>query len=155
MRFYLLEKDLDERDALHVIYDCQVIELLENPFAQHIVEQIWAASQFNVHAHSLFAVSSCHRLTFAYDHCRHDEEERLRFYQKRDLARIGCHGLQFTVWRYSGESRHLVYSVSLIIFYAILHTLLTAQMSRSLYFWNNSQTIAFWQAAAQDPTVTP
>jgi hypothetical protein len=28
MRFYLLEKDLDERDALHVIYDWQVIELL-------------------------------------------------------------------------------------------------------------------------------
>lgn len=33
MRFYLLEKDLDERDALHVIYDCQIIELLEHPFA--------------------------------------------------------------------------------------------------------------------------
>lgn len=33
MRFYLLEKDLDERDALHVIYDCEVIELLEHPFA--------------------------------------------------------------------------------------------------------------------------
>ena len=37
MRFYLLEKDLDERDALNIIYDCQVIELLENPFAQNIV----------------------------------------------------------------------------------------------------------------------
>jgi hypothetical protein len=33
MRFYLLEKDLDERDALHIIYDFQVIELLEHPFA--------------------------------------------------------------------------------------------------------------------------
>jgi hypothetical protein len=22
MRFYLLEKDLDERDSLHIIYDC-------------------------------------------------------------------------------------------------------------------------------------
>ena len=33
MRFYLLEKDLDERDALHVIYEYQVIELLEHPFA--------------------------------------------------------------------------------------------------------------------------
>lgn len=41
MRFYLLEKDLDERDALNVIFDCQIIELLENPYAQNIVRQIW------------------------------------------------------------------------------------------------------------------
>lgn len=33
MRFYLLEKDLDERDALNIIYDCELIDLLENPFA--------------------------------------------------------------------------------------------------------------------------
>lgn len=32
MRFYLLEKDLDERDALNMIYDCEIIELLEHPF---------------------------------------------------------------------------------------------------------------------------
>lgn len=38
MRFYLLEKDLDERDALHIIYDCEIIELLSHPFAQNIVE---------------------------------------------------------------------------------------------------------------------
>jgi hypothetical protein len=81
MRFYLLEKDLDERDSLHIIYDCQIIELLANPFAQNIVEQIWSASQYNVHSHSLFAVSSAHHLLFQYDHCRFDEEERLRFYK--------------------------------------------------------------------------
>lgn len=33
MRFYLLERDLDERDSLHIIYDCEIIELLKNPFA--------------------------------------------------------------------------------------------------------------------------
>ncbi len=33
MRFFLLEKDLDERDALNIIYDCEVIEFLKNPFA--------------------------------------------------------------------------------------------------------------------------
>jgi hypothetical protein len=44
MRFYLLEKDLDERDSLHMIYDCEILELLEHPFTQNIVEQIWSAS---------------------------------------------------------------------------------------------------------------
>ena len=33
MRFILLEKDLDERDSLNIIYDCEIIELLKNPFA--------------------------------------------------------------------------------------------------------------------------
>jgi hypothetical protein len=33
MRFYLLEKDLDERDSLNIIYDFELIDLLENPFA--------------------------------------------------------------------------------------------------------------------------
>ena len=144
MRFYLLEKDLDERDALHVIYDWQVIELLEHPFARNIVEQIWS-SHYNVHSHSLFAVSSVHRLTFTYNHCRYDEEERLRFYKPRELEKIGCHGFQFQVWRYSGEARHLVYSVSLIAFYAWLHYLMAAQMSRSLFYQSQSDKFFFWR----------
>ena len=37
MRFLLLEKDLDSRDALNMIYDNNLIELLKNPFAQNIV----------------------------------------------------------------------------------------------------------------------
>ncbi len=33
MRFLLLEKDLDSRDALNMIYDNNLIELMVNPFA--------------------------------------------------------------------------------------------------------------------------
>jgi hypothetical protein len=33
MRFYLLEKDLDERDSLNIIYDYSLIDLLQHPFA--------------------------------------------------------------------------------------------------------------------------
>ena len=33
MRFFLLEKDFDERDALTNIYDYEIMELLEHPFA--------------------------------------------------------------------------------------------------------------------------
>ena len=33
MRFLLLEKDLDNRDALNIIYDNNLIELLQNSFA--------------------------------------------------------------------------------------------------------------------------
>lgn len=72
MRFLLLEKDLDSRDALNMIYDNNLIELLQNPFAQNIVQQIWG-SPFNNSA-SLAAASSNHNLLFNYNHCRYDWE---------------------------------------------------------------------------------
>jgi hypothetical protein len=38
MRFLLLEKDLDNRDALNMIYDNNLSDLLKHPFAQNIVQ---------------------------------------------------------------------------------------------------------------------
>ena len=38
MRFLLLEKDLDSRDALNMIYDNNLADLLQHPYAQNIVE---------------------------------------------------------------------------------------------------------------------
>lgn len=98
-----------------------------------------------MHSHSLFAVSSVHRLLFTYDHCRFDEEERLRFYKARDLSRISCHGFQFQVWRHSGETRHLVYSIALFIFYGCLHYLLAQQMTRSLHYLGKADVIEYWR----------
>jgi hypothetical protein len=33
MRFLLLEKDLDNRDALNIIYENDLAELIEHPYA--------------------------------------------------------------------------------------------------------------------------
>ena len=93
MRYLLLEKDLDNRDALNMIYDNNLIELLLNPFAQNIVTQIWG-SPFN-NSDSLASVSSNHNLLFNYNHCRDDMEQMNRFYQKKDLDKMGCHNYQF------------------------------------------------------------
>ena len=70
MQYLLLEKDIDSRDSLNVVYDYEVIELLENPYAQKIVNNIWE-SKYNVSA-SIFSVSTVHNLLFNYDHCRYD-----------------------------------------------------------------------------------
>ena len=72
MRFLLLEKDLDNRDALNMIYDNNLIELLANPFAQNICTQIWSSPYNN--SHSFATVSSNHQLLFNYNHCRYDWE---------------------------------------------------------------------------------
>lgn len=47
MRFLLLEKDLDNRDALNMIYDNNLADLLQHPFAQNIVHQIWTSPYNN------------------------------------------------------------------------------------------------------------
>ena len=77
MEYLLLEKDIDQRDSLNLIYDHDIAELLENPYAQKIVMNIWESS-YNVSS-SLFAVSTVHNLLFNYQHCRYDMEKRLRF----------------------------------------------------------------------------
>ena len=90
MRFLILEKDLDNRDSLNLIYANNLVDLLLNPFAQNIVYQIWTSPYNN--SKSIFAASSAHRLLFDYDHCRYDLENKLRFYKMRDLSAIGSHG---------------------------------------------------------------
>ena len=93
MRFLLLEKDLDNRDALNMIYDNKLIELLVNPFAQNIVTQIWGSPYNN--SHSFATVSSNHNLLFNYNHCRYDLEVQNRFYRWKDMDKVGCHSYQF------------------------------------------------------------
>lgn len=84
MQYLLLEKDIDYRDSLNVIYDYEVVELLENPYAQKIVTNIWE-SEYNVSS-SIFATSSIHNLLFNYNHCRYDLEKKLRFNSKKDMS---------------------------------------------------------------------
>lgn len=93
MEYLLLEKDIDQRDSLNLIYDHDIAELLENPYAQKIVMNIWE-SRYNV-SNSLFAVSTVHNLLFNYQHCRYDMEKRLRFNQDRELSSFGTHAFQF------------------------------------------------------------
>ena len=93
MRFLLLEKDLDARDALNLIYDHELVEMLKHPFAQSIVNQIWTSPYNN--CNSIFSASSAHTLLWNYNHCRYDMEAALRFYRRRNLAAMGVHGFQF------------------------------------------------------------
>lgn len=85
----LLEKDIDYRDSLNIIYDFEVVELLENPYAQKIVNSIWE-SKYNVSS-TIFAASSVHNFLFNYNHCRFDMEANNRFYKAKDLRSIGTH----------------------------------------------------------------
>ena len=127
MQYLLLEKDIDYRDSLNIIYDFEVIELLENPYAQKIVMNIWE-SKYNVSS-TLFACSSVHNLLFNYNHCRYDMEKKLRWNKLRDLDQFGTHSFQFQVWRYSAKSRYLTFAVGFILNSWLMHYLLVRQIT--------------------------
>lgn len=93
MSYLLLEKDFDNRDSLDIVYDVQISELLENPYAQKIVSNIWE-SKYNVSS-CIFAASTVHNLLFNFNHCRFDMEKQMRFTKGKDLSKIGTHGFQF------------------------------------------------------------
>jgi hypothetical protein len=70
MRFLLLDRDLDNRDALNIIYEYGLVELLQNPYAHNVVMQIWTSPYNN--SSPLTAVSTVHRLLWNYNHCSFD-----------------------------------------------------------------------------------
>jgi hypothetical protein len=72
-----------------IIYDYEIIELLENPYAQKIVLNIWD-SKYNVSS-TLFSTSSIYNLLFNFNHCRYDMEKKLRFTRPKDLNQFGTH----------------------------------------------------------------
>ena len=122
MQYLLLEKDIDYRDPLNVIYDFEVTELLENPYAQKVVNNIWE-SKFNVSS-SIFSASTIHNLLFNYDHCRYDMEKKLRFNKKKDTDTFGTHGFQMQVWRYSAKSRYITFAVAFLLNSLLMHWIL-------------------------------
>lgn len=122
MYYLLLEKDIDYRDSLNVVYDYQVVELLENPFAQKIVKNIWE-SKYNVSS-SILSTSTVHNLLFNYNHCRYDMEKQLRFNSKKELKDFGTHGFQFETWRSSGKSRYFTFAIGFAINGIVMHMIL-------------------------------
>ena len=56
-------------------------------------------------------------------------EASLRFYRGRDLSQYGCHPFQFQVWRYSGESRHLIASITNLAFVILFHLIIFDPMT--------------------------
>ena len=141
MRFLLLEKDLDSRDALNMIYDNNLIELLLNPFAQNIVTQIWGSPYNN--SESFASVSSNHKLLFNWNHCRYDWEQQLRFYNKKDLDKTGCHNYQFQVWRYSGQTRYQISALCNWCYIILYHLHTTKHLSQAIYIKKNAAAINY------------
>lgn len=68
MRYLLLDKDFEHRDALDLITRYGIVELLESHLAEAVVWEIWRGA-YATHD-SIMSASTNHMLTWEYWHCR-------------------------------------------------------------------------------------
>lgn len=91
-------------------------------------------------SNSLLTASTAYTLLFEYDHVRYDDEKNLRPTNlKIDLKRFGCHDYQFQVWRYSGQSRHLVYALCTFIMVLCYHFVIINHLTEAVDLENQEK----------------
>lgn len=72
MRYLLLEKDFEDRDALELITRLSIISFLRSQFAENVVKEIWRSPY--AAGDSIFTASTNFYMLFEYYHCIIDEE---------------------------------------------------------------------------------
>jgi len=132
MRFLLLEKDIENRDALNIITQYRITPFLDTVLAENVVKEIWRSPYST--SDSLFSASTNHRLIFQFWHCEYDQELTNRFYDDRDIRSFEAHPLQFTVWRFSGKSRIIVEFVATVLLAIAIHVLVNFVLKDSPSF---------------------
>jgi hypothetical protein len=119
MKYLLLEKDFENRDALDLITTYSIEAFLESQFAENVVQEIWRSPYATFD--SILGASTNHMLTFHYWHCIKDLEYEKPFLQMKDVSKIEAHPMQFTVWRYSPKARTLIEFIVTVAFAIIVH----------------------------------
>ena len=89
MKYLLLEKDFENRDALDLITTYSIEEFLESQFAENVVQEMWRSSYATYD--SILAASTNHMLTFHYWHCVRDLEYEQPFLKLKDMNKIEAH----------------------------------------------------------------
>lgn len=77
MKYLLLEKDFENRDALDLITSYSIEEFLESQFAENVVQEMWRSAYATYD--SILSASTNHALTFHYWHCMRDLEYEMPF----------------------------------------------------------------------------
>ena len=86
MRYLLLEKDIEDRDALELITRLSIISFLRSQFAENVVKEIWRSPY--AAGDSIFTASTNFYMLFQYYHCIVDEEQSRRLMQGKDVRKI-------------------------------------------------------------------
>jgi len=73
MRYLLLEKDIEDRDALDLITKYEIVTFLKTQFAENVVKEIWRSPYAT--NDMIFEASTNFFLLFKYYHCEQDVEK--------------------------------------------------------------------------------
>jgi hypothetical protein len=76
----------------------------------------------------------------------------MRFYQRKNLDALGCHGFQFQVWRNAGQSRYLVSSIANIIFVLLVQIQTIHHLTLRQNLLKNKFEIDVMLEIAKDPS---
>ena len=128
MRYLLLEKDFEDRDALDLITAFHIFDFLRSPYAENVVKEIWRSPYAT--SDSIFSASTNFFLLFEYYDCIQDEEINQRLGRGKDVSSIQNHSMQFTVWRYSGKSRMIVEFLTTVLIATLVHVYLRAAIGK-------------------------
>ena len=86
MRYLLLERDIEDRDALDLITKLSIISFLRSQFAENVVKEIWRSPY--AAGDSIFTASTNFYMLFEYYHCIIDEEQSRRLLKGKDVHKI-------------------------------------------------------------------
>ena len=114
MRYLFLEKDMDDRDALELITNYEIVNFLKTQYAENVVKEIWRSPYAT--NDMIFQASTNYFLLFNYFNCIQDDEKNFRLFRGKNVKNIENHSMQFMVWRFSAKSRIIVeFIVSLFV----------------------------------------
>lgn len=128
MRYLLLEKDMDDRDALEIITMYQIVSFLKTQQAENVVKEIWRSPYAT--NDMIFQASTNYFLLFQYYNCIQDEEKNHRLYRGKNVKNIENHSMQFMVWRYAAKSRIIIEFLSCLAITIPVHVLLNQAQVR-------------------------
>ena len=91
MRFLLLEKDIENRDALELITNHEIFSFLKSQYAENVVKEIWRSPYATKDL--IFQASTNFYLLFEYYNCREDEEQKRRLFFNKTVKNIENHAM--------------------------------------------------------------
>ena len=126
MKYLLLEKDFEHRDALDLITQYQIVEFLESQFAENVVKEIWRSAYAT--QDSILSASTNHMLTWHWWNFIRDVESDQSFLKLKDVQSIEPHPMQFKVWSNSPKARVGIEFLITVAFATAVHLLIAQIM---------------------------
>lgn len=127
----ILERDFENRDALTIAVELELLELVQNTKVEAIISRIWS-SDFEVNG-SFFEMSTPYQIMMQPSNADVDVEELNRFYRIRNIENYAQYDSNFNIFQYSMQSR--LKGIALIcLLYVIISIVVYEQVTTQVIY---------------------